>query len=614
MLRKILKRSFSAWEKNSTKHFQQAFDLLNTREYFKTIHNISKNVNLYNSHIEYLKDMESPEKASEYIQALNVSKDYQTAYSISQQWIKKTGIFGNRKQRKMFKNFKNYSAEKLGKKMSRSLILYNLVTCIAFLMLLYSEETLDVFFYVKDTVEEIIEKLEGHEQLGILFKNLEEKKEEKKIVKDLGKKVMFDDVIGIDEFKDELMQVVDYLKNPKKYEDMGAYVPKGILLVGKPGTGKTMLAQALANEAECSFIYKSGAEFDQIFVGSGSRNVRELFEKARKNAPSIIFIDEIDSVGGKRVQESNNTLNQLLVEIDGFRKDERIILVGATNLSDSLDPALKRPGRFDKTITIPLPDIKGREKLFEYYLKKIKVDEAIKSKDLAEMTSSFSGAMIKNMVNQAICTAILKRKSKADMEDFREVFDKEFMGIRKKKVNLDEKRKYRSAVYEAGMAVASLLVEDATPLYKVSILPKGNKVSGAVSKQKGDQLSQNKKQIKSIIAVSLSGRIAEKLNFNGEFSSRSADDYKKASRIALAFTRKLAMVEEACLISAEKKDLSDVFNRKLELESLKLLENISKETERLILKNRRMIVKVAKELVKRETLSREEVKKIIGLE
>lgn len=178
-------------------------------------------------------------------------------------------------------------------------------------------------------------------------------------------------MIGIDEFKDELMEIVDYLKNPSKYEELGASVPKGILLCGNPGTGKTMLAQALANEADCSFFYKSGSEFDQIFVGSGARNIRDLFKKARKSQPAIIFIDEIDTIGGKRQMEPNNTLNQLLVEIDGFRKDERIILIGATNLEESLDSALTRPGRFDKKITVPNPDRKGRKKLFEYYLSKI---------------------------------------------------------------------------------------------------------------------------------------------------------------------------------------------------------------------------------------------------
>jgi ATP-dependent Zn protease len=437
--------------KHKTDHLQNslesAYDLLNHRSYFHMLHNITNRVNLYNKQVAHLEDPADEELALEYLTSLNGTKKYEDVLLFASKWkyswySNMFNFYGSnvsadgseiiirpvrdRSNRKLFRKQVNYAKEKLGHTIHRSMLLYSIVTCISFMILVFPESTLDWFFWGKQRFGEagdmINDKLDGKDGKKGKTEGPE---------KDLGKKVFFKDVIGIDEFKDELMEIVDYLKHPEKYEEMGAYVPKGVLLCGRPGTGKTMLAQALANEAECSFIYKSGAEFDQIFVGSGARNVRDLFKKARKKAPAIIFIDEIDSIGGKRQQESNNTLNQLLVEIDGFRKDDRIILVGATNLADSLDSALTRPGRFDKKITIPSPDRKGREKLFEHYLSEIplykqfqsdlnvrKVKKQTKqregmeklSKDLAAITPNFTGAEIKNIVNLTLCHTVLKRE------------------------------------------------------------------------------------------------------------------------------------------------------------------------------------------------------------
>ena len=459
MFTRKIQRGFKNKTEALQNSLESAYDLLNHRSYFHMLGNITRRVSLYNAYVTQLENNTDEKAALEYLQALNGSQKYQEAlifaskfkysWTTSLRFNSSDGEviirpISDKFNRKKFKEQVTFANEKLGNTLHRSLLLYNLISCITFLILVFPGTTLEWLFWAKKTAEEgvvtIQDKIEG---------KLKVNQEQSTIIeKDLGKKVYFKDVIGIDEFKDELMEIVDYLKNPEKYEQMGAYVPKGVLLCGRPGTGKTMLAQALANEAECSFIYKSGAEFDQIFVGSGARNVRDLFEKARKKSPAIIFIDEIDSIGGKRSDEPNNTLNQLLVEIDGFRKDERIILVGATNMADSLDSALTRPGRFDKKITIPNPDRKGRVQLFQHYLsviplyKEFQINQDVKllkkkqkqtenmnklSEDLAAITPNFTGAEIQNLVNLTLCHTVLKREKlnpenpHPDLSNFRQV-------------------------------------------------------------------------------------------------------------------------------------------------------------------------------------------------
>lgn len=270
---------------------------------------------------------------------------------------------------------------------------------------------------------------------------------------------------------------MDYLKNPKKYTNVGADIPKGILLAGPPGTGKTLMARALAGEAGCKFFYKSGSEFDEIFVGVGSKRVRELFKKARQNSPAIIFIDEIDAMTASRnpmfSSVSRNTINQLLTEMDGFKPSDNVIVIGATNMANSIDKAVLRPGRFDKIIDVSLPDIKGREKIIDYYLKKIKHDDDVSQETLAKATTGFSGADIKNFVNIAILNAIKEGRKLANHSDFEFALDRVTMGIGRKSMHVSEEEKLMTAYHEGGHTLVNLLTPGTLPLHKVTILPRG---------------------------------------------------------------------------------------------------------------------------------------------
>lgn len=292
-------------------------------------------------------------------------------------------------------------------------------------------------------------------------------------------KILFDDVIGIEEYKDEVIDIVRYLRDPSVYQKIGADIPRGIMLSGPPGTGKTLLAKALANEAGCKFFYVSGSDVDKFFVGAGAKKIRDIFAEARRESPSIIFIDEIDAMARDRSSHTslmvdNSTINQLLVEMDGFNKLDNVIVIGATNLIDKIDKALMRPGRFDKTIDIPLPDVKGREKLFDHYVKKIKTTESIDSKVLAGKTSRMSGADICNIVNKSIIIAIKQNKEGADNKDFDTVIDQHFLGIRSSKTVSDEQLKNQIAYYEAAKAVMSLVYPHAEPVFKMTILSRGD--------------------------------------------------------------------------------------------------------------------------------------------
>ena len=291
--------------------------------------------------------------------------------------------------------------------------------------------------------------------------------------------VRFEDVIGIEEYKDEVVDIVRFLKDPAAFQKIGAEIPRGIMLTGPPGTGKTLLAKALANEAGCKFFYVSGSEVDKFFIGAGAKKVREIFAKARAESPAIIFIDEIDAMARDRsshtsLMADNSTLNQLLVEMDGFEKLHNVIVIGATNLIDRIDKALMRPGRFDKTISIPLPDVKGREKLFEFYVGKIKTGEPIDSKALAERTTRMSGADISNIVNKAIIHAVKHNQSGATNKDFDAVLEQHFLGIRSSKTVSDANLKKQIAYYEAAKAVMSLVYPNAEPVFKMTILSRGD--------------------------------------------------------------------------------------------------------------------------------------------
>lgn len=321
------------------------------------------------------------------------------------------------------------------------------------------------------------------EQAQSGFKKLFPK--EKKIEENMVPNVRFSDVIGIEEYKDEIVDIVKYLKDPSQYSKMGAEIPRGIMLTGPPGTGKTLLAKALAAEAGCKFFYVSGPDVDAFFVGAGAKKVRELFKKARENAPAIIFIDEIDAMAMDRtkftnIMVDNSTINQLLVEMDGFRKKDNVIVIGATNMVDRLDSALMRPGRFDKTISIPLPDVKGREKLFDHYVKKIKIGETINSKLLAERTTNMSAADVANIVNMAIINAVKQKKEGATNSDFDHVIEQHFLGVRTSKGLSDPLLKKHVAYYESAKAVMSLVYPHAEPVFKMTILSRGDVTSQVI--------------------------------------------------------------------------------------------------------------------------------------
>lgn len=293
-------------------------------------------------------------------------------------------------------------------------------------------------------------------------------------IKDIN--VKFKDVLGIDEFKHEFEEIVDFLKHPEKYKLAGANIPKGILLVGSPGCGKTLMAKALAGESQCSFFYKSGAEFEEVYVGVGARRMRDLFKAAKKHAPSIIFIDEIDSLAGKRgvneMSENRQCINQMLAEMDGFRKNDSVIVIGATNLEQSLDPAIKRSGRFDKVVRIPLPDIKGREKILNHFSKKIKL-QGVDLKIQARRSIGFTGADLKNFINTAILHAVKENRDHAVPSDFDFAYDRIKMGVRRAGLLADEHEKRVTAIHEIGHALVCKLTQGAMPLYKVTILPAG---------------------------------------------------------------------------------------------------------------------------------------------
>lgn len=589
MLKRLITRSFS-----TSQSYKKANDLLNPNRYMKTLHNIYNEIDLNIINEKHISNPNSPEFAIEYLKALNRAKKYDDAELNGQ---------------RILNNYKNLSSSETSQ--VKQMIVYsqrkrgqyvNTSTRLMYLGILAAVW----LYFAKTNGQSALQSYIGQGMMTDL---------PVKPVK-VQKNIKFKDVIGIDEYKEEVMEIVDYLNDPQKFETLGAEIPRGILLIGKPGTGKTLLAKALANETGCSFFYKSASEFDQIFVGAGAKNIRELFKAAREHSPSIIFIDEIDSIGSDRESSAfesipNDTLNQLLAEMDGFKKNERVIVMGATNLPEVLDKALKRPGRFDKKINIPLPDKNGRKKLLKHYLSRVSHKNDIDLERYAGITTNFTGAQIKQLVNEAVCIAVLDKRSEAWNKDMEKAFDRELMGIRKQKINMDKERKTRSAVYESGIAVASFLVKDAQPLYKVSILPIGDKVKGAVLKTDKDLLNNNKTQIKAMAKLALAGRAAEQVFYNGRVSSRCVDDMKRASRICMAFARKLAMMEDVSLISAEKKDLSEDYNRVLELKASEMMNDIYKEVLELIDDNKNTVNRVAKELVKKETLTKEQVKKLV---
>ena len=363
-------------------------------------------------------------------------------------------------------------------------------------------------------------------------------------------KVTFADVAGCDEAKDEVQEIVDYLKAPTRFQSLGGRVPRGVLLAGSPGTGKTLLAKAIAGEAEVPFFSIAGSDFVEMFVGVGASRVRDMFEQAKKNAPCIIFIDEIDAVGRQRGaglgggnDEREQTLNQLLVEMDGFESNQTVIVVAATNRPDVLDPALLRPGRFDRQVMVPLPDIRGREQILGVHSKKVPLDGSVDLKILAKGTPGFSGADLANLVNEAALYAARRNKTKVDQSDFEDAKDKIYMGPERRSMVMHEDEKKATAYHESGHAIVASSLPFTDPVHKVTIMPRGRALGLTWQLPERDRISMYQDQMLSQIAILFGGRIAEDL-FVGRISTGASNDFERATQIAREMVTRYGMSDK----------------------------------------------------------------------
>jgi cell division protease FtsH len=445
--------------------------------------------------------------------------------------------------------------------------------------------------------------------------------------KDTKVNVTFDDVAGLDEAKEEVKEVVDFLKNPKKYTALGAKIPKGVLLVGPPGTGKTLLAKAMAGEAQVPFFSISGSDFVEMFVGVGASRVRDLFKQAREKAPCIIFIDEIDAVGrarGKNMMQSNDeresTLNQLLVEMDGFSGDKGIIMLAATNRPDVLDSALLRPGRFDRQISIDKPDQKGREQIFKVHLKKLtKLGENVTPEKLASLTPGFAGAEIANVCNEAALVAARKEKTQVEVEDFNEAIDRSIGGLEKKNKIISPQEKEIIAFHEAGHAICGWYLEHAHPLLKVTIIPRGIAALGYAQYLPKEQYLYRTEQLMDEICMTLGGRAAEEIIF-GKISTGAQNDLQRITQLAYAMVTVYGMNERIGNVSfydpqqdtTFTKPYSDDTATAIDEEVRKLIDKAYKRTLDLLTERRGELEKIARALLDKEILFKSDLEELIG--
>src|SRR5690349_18700467 len=438
--------------------------------------------------------------------------------------------------------------------------------------------------------------------------------------------INFNDVAGLDEAKVEVMEIVDFLRNPKKYTSLGGKIPKGALLIGPPGTGKTLLAKAVAGEAQVPFFSLSGSDFVEMFVGVGASRVRDLFKQAREKAPCIIFIDEIDAIGrarGKNMMMSNdereNTLNQLLVEMDGFGTDLGIIILAATNRPDVLDNALLRPGRFDRQISIDKPDLKGREAIFKVHLKPIKISKSLDIHKLAEQTPGFAGADIANVCNEAALIAARKGKDAVDMSDFQDAVDRVIGGLEKKNKIISPDEKRIIAYHEAGHAICGWYLEHAYPLLKVTIVPRGTAALGYAQYTPKEQYLYNTDQLSDQICMTLGGRASEDIFF-GKISTGAQNDLQQITRIAYAMVTVYGMNDKVGNISfydpsAENsftKPYSEETSKIIDEEVRKLIDVAYVKTKELLTEKRGQVEKLAESLLDKEVLFQSDVEALIG--
>jgi len=438
--------------------------------------------------------------------------------------------------------------------------------------------------------------------------------------------ITFNDVAGLDEAKVEVMEIVDFLKNPKKYTALGGKIPKGALLVGPPGTGKTLLAKAVAGEAQVPFFSMSGSDFVELFVGVGASRVRDLFKQAREKAPCIVFIDEIDAIGrarGKNVVMSNdereNTLNQLLVEMDGFSGDTGIIVLAATNRPDVLDTALLRPGRFDRQISIDIPDVKGREKIFDVHLKPIKKSKDLDIKKLAVQTPGFAGADIANICNEAALIAARKGKTEVDMSDFNDAIDRVIGGLEKKNKIISPEEKRIIAFHEAGHAVSGWFLEHAHPLVKVTIVPRGVAALGYAQYLPKEVYIRTTDHLMDDMCMSLGGRAVEELVFN-KISTGALSDLQHVTRMAYAMVSMYGMNEAIGNISfydaqseqSFSKPYSEETGKMIDNEVRKLVDSAYQRVKQLLTDKVDAVRTIAEELLKKEVLFKDDLERLIG--
>ncbi|MFV0490215.1 MAG: ATP-dependent zinc metalloprotease FtsH [Pseudorhodobacter sp.] len=444
-------------------------------------------------------------------------------------------------------------------------------------------------------------------------------------------RVTFDDVAGIDEAKEELEEIVEFLRNPQKFSRLGGKIPKGALLVGPPGTGKTLLARAIAGEAGVPFFTISGSDFVEMFVGVGASRVRDMFEQAKKNAPCIVFIDEIDAVGRARGvgigggnDEREQTLNQLLVEMDGFEANEGVIIVAATNRKDVLDPALLRPGRFDRQIHVPNPDIKGREKILNVHARKVPIGPDVDLRVIARGTPGFSGADLANLVNEAALMAARVGRSIVKMEDFEGAKDKVMMGAERRSMVLTADQKEKTAFHEAGHAIVGMTLPKCDPVYKATIIPRGGALGMVVSLPEMDRLQMHKDEAKQRIAMAMAGKAAEILKYGEEgVSSGPVGDIQQASGLARAMVMRWGMSDTIGNIDYSEAhegyqgntggfSVSAETKRAIEAEVKGLIDEGYETARKILMEKSEEFDRLAKGLLEYETLTGDEIRKVVA--
>ena len=466
-------------------------------------------------------------------------------------------------------------------------------------------------------------------QLGTNGKSMDFGKSKAKLV-DKDKTATFKDVAGLTEEKEEVQELIDFLKNPKKFTSLGARIPKGVLLVGPPGTGKTLLARAVAGEANVPFYYISGSDFVELFVGIGASRVRDMFREAKMNAPCLIFIDEIDAVGRQRGtglggghDEREQTLNQLLTEMDGFGANEGIIIIAATNRPDVLDPALLRPGRFDRQVTVSLPDKKAREEILSVHARNKILDKKVTLENLAKRTPGFSGADLENLLNEAALLAVRKNKKSISMTEIDEATDRVLMGPAKVTRKYTDKEKKLVAYHEAGHAVLGLKLDGANEVQKITIIPRGNAGGYTMMLPKEETFNYTKKELLESICGLLGGRVAEEITFN-EITTGAHDDFKKATKIARKMVTEYGMSSLGPMMYDEpsentflgrdytkNQNFSDFVAHEIDDEMRNIINSCYDKTKKIITENKDLLKLIAETLLEEETITKEQIEYLV---